>query len=430
MSGVGSQSSLCFQCHIFSLESSHRSLKGLCHLHPGVDVSREGSLELHPKVGRGMLRWGQRCPPQTVRLKLSSVRAADSTTEASPKRSSVWPWHPPVKHLSPPRPRREEEDDLVGPSMRGAPVLEHNFVPVGRADEDRCELAFIENKLLSDICTWGIGGPAKYFIRVRTEDDMARAISHCHSNRIQWFVVGRGSNCLFDDRGYDGCIILNQISFLEKQGNGVYRVGSGYLFNTLGVECSKDGFSGLEFAGGVPGTVGGAVFMNAGADGQETSSCLQSVEIVTTSGERQILRKERGELPYSYRMSPFQKMEGLAAVVAATFQLEKDPLARERQVKFMNRRRQTQPVTERTAGCVFRNPGDGCNSAGALIDKLGLKGTSVGGASVSEKHANFFINRGNSNAADMLALISTIKERIRAEHNVELEEEIRHVPFR
>lgn len=98
--------------------------------------------------------------------------------------------------------------------------------------------------------------------------DVPDACRYCTCHNVRWFVVGKGSNCLFDDRGFDGCVILNRINFLEKLGTGRYRVGSGYAFNTLGVQCSRDGFSGLEFAGGIPGTVGGAIYMNAGADGQ------------------------------------------------------------------------------------------------------------------------------------------------------------------
>jgi len=102
----------------------------------------------------------------------------------------------------------------------------------------------------------------------RTADAVVHCDRYCQNHNIPWFVVGKGSNCLFDDRGFDGCIILNRINFVEVLGSGVYRVGSGHAFNILGMLCSRDGFSGLEFASGIPGTVGGAIFMNAGADGQ------------------------------------------------------------------------------------------------------------------------------------------------------------------
>ncbi len=116
----------------------------------------------------------------------------------------------------------------------------------------------------------GCGGDEdkKWEVFCRTADAVVHCDRYCQNHNIPWFVVGKGSNCLFDDRGFDGCIILNRINFVEVLDSGVYRVGSGHAFNILGMLCSRDGFSGLEFASGIPGTVGGAIFMNAGADGQ------------------------------------------------------------------------------------------------------------------------------------------------------------------
>lgn len=288
---------------------------------------------------------------------------------------------------------------------------------------------FVLGKRLSSVCTWGVGGPAKYFIEVSSEDEMCGVLEYCRRHRIRSLVVGRGSNCLFDDRGFDGCVIVNRIDFVEDRGGGVFRAGSGAPFNQLGVHCAARGFSGLEFAAGIPGTVGGAVYMNAGANGQETAQVLESVEIVTSQGARQMMARERGELVYGYRESPFQSMGAGTAVVAATFRLTADRGARQLQRSFMDRRRKTQPVLERTAGCVFRNPGGGSSSAGALIDQLGLKGHRVGGAQVSEKHANFVINSGGSKASDILALIALVKERVECESGILLQEEILCIPY-
>lgn len=288
---------------------------------------------------------------------------------------------------------------------------------------------FILGKSLSSICTWGVGGPAKYFIEVFSEAEMLRVLDCCRRRGIRALVVGRGSNCLFDDRGFDGCVVLSRIDFVEDRGGGAFRAGSGAPFNHLGVRCASLGFSGLEFAAGIPGTVGGAVYMNAGANGQETAQVLESVEVVTPEGARRTLRRERGELVYGYRRSPFQSMGAGTAVVAATFRLTHDPGARRLQRSFMDRRRKTQPVLERTAGCVFRNPSAGSSSAGALIDRLGLKGRQIGGAQVSEKHANFLINVGGSKAADILSLITLIKEQVERESGVVLQEEILYIPY-
>lgn len=285
-----------------------------------------------------------------------------------------------------------------------------------------------EGKLLREVCSWGIGGPAKLFCEVHHELQLASVISYCARQNIRFLVIGKGSNCLFDDRGFDGCVILNRICFLERHASGVYHVGSGYPFNVLGTQCSNDGFTGLEFASGIPGTVGGAVFMNAAADGQETAGVLKSVEVVTIHGNKH--QMQRAELSYGYRSSPFQMAQGFAAISSATFALAPSPTSRERQREFLKRRKQTQPLAERTAGCVFKNPGSGCQSAGSLIDKAGLKGVSVGAAKVSEIHANFLVNVKDARAKDMINLISLVKEQVRLQLGVDLEEEIIFVPFR
>eukprot|EP00250_Pteridium_aquilinum_P020118 c24709_g2_i1 orf=101-1129(+) len=287
---------------------------------------------------------------------------------------------------------------------------------------------FLHGKMLREVCTWGIGGPAKLFCEVHHELQLASVISYCSHQNIRFLVIGKGSNCLFDDQGFDGCIILNRLCFFERLAPGLYHVGSGYPFNALGVQCSKDGFTGLEFASGIPGTVGGAIFMNAAADGQETAGVLKSVEVVSIYGNKHKLLRE--ELSYGYRSSPFQTAQAFAAISGATFALAPSPTSQEQQRDYLKRRKQTQPLAERTAGCVFKNPGSGCQSAGFLIDRAGLKGASVGGSKVSELHANFLVNVEDSCAKDMIDLISLVKEQVRHKLGVNLEEEIIYVPFR
>ncbi|WOL09459.1 hypothetical protein Cni_G18212 [Canna indica] len=244
---------------------------------------------------------------------------------------------------------------------------------------------------------------------------------------IPFLVVGKGSNCLFDDRGFDGLVVQNRLRQLEVIERGVYRVGSGFPFNQLGVRCSADGLSGLEFAGGIPGTVGGAVFMNAGANSQETGDVVDNVEIITTDGELQVLR--RAELAFGYRWSSFQAMNNLAAILAVTFRLTPSVSTRELQRAFLERRRRSQPVGERCAGSVFRNPTGIEISAGKLIELAGLKGFAIGGAKVSDIHANFFINFNGCTSQDMLALINHVKQRVDEQFQIELKEEIIYVPY-
>lgn len=296
-------------------------------------------------------------------------------------------------------------------------------------DELRLPCLFVRGKRLSELSTWGIGGPAKFFVEVHDESQLASTLRYCQAQNLRCFVIGKGSNCLFDDRGFDGCVILNSVDFLERHGNGVYRVGGGHAFNGLGVQCSKEGFTGLEFACGIPGTVGGAVFMNASANGQDTAEVLRSVEILSANGEKIVHVKERSSAAYGYRKSPFQNMTGFFAIVAATFELSLCSDARERHKVFLERRRRTQPVAEKSAGCVFRNPVVGFESAGALIERAGLKGFSVGQAKVSDMHANFLLNAGGARAVDMLALIRVVKEQVYDQFGIQLTEEIIYIPY-
>ncbi|KAK6266550.1 hypothetical protein QUC31_017387 [Theobroma cacao] len=277
-------------------------------------------------------------------------------------------------------------------------------------------------KLLKDLTTWGIGGVCNYFVEVFDQTQLLSAIRYCHVNSIPYIIIGKGSNCLFDDLGFDGCLILNRIEFLERIDPGVYRVGSGFRFNQLGVLSCNEGFTGLEFSGGVPGTVGGATYMNAGANGQETASTIESIDIVTTEGAFQTLH--RVDLSFGYRSSPFQDMKDLAAITAVTFRLQGSGSARKRQQELLKRRRITQPLGERSAGSVFRNPSSLGVSAAELIDKTGLKGFSIGGAMVSHIHANFFVNIGGSTSQDMLNLIAFVKDKVDKKFGIELEEEV------
>lgn len=278
-------------------------------------------------------------------------------------------------------------------------------------------------QLLSDLTTFGIGGPARYFTEVRTIKEMQRALLLCREKKIPYFVLGKGSNTLFDDRGFNGLVIHNKIDFFERPNENTFYVGAGYSFSLLGTQTAREGWAGLEFASGIPGSVGGAVFMNAGANGSETADFLTSIDFITDSGERILLPREG--LPFTYRSSPFQSLPG--AIIGATFTLKKDPLARQRQIEIINYRKKTQPLNEKSAGCVFRNPS--CGHAGALIEKSALKGTAVGGAQISEIHANFIINRENCSAEDVLKLIQNIRESVKSKMGITLESEIRFIPY-
>lgn len=280
-------------------------------------------------------------------------------------------------------------------------------------------LTIHEDKLLKNLCTFGIGGPAKYYVEVKTLEEARSAFDFCHKKNIPFYVLGKGSNSLFNDEGFPGLVIANKIDFCESPSPGVFHVGSGHSFSLLGVQTAKQQWSGLEFASGIPCSVGGAVFMNAGANGAETSQSLLSVDFLTPEGELKVLHKP--EIEFGYRYSSLQKMKG--AIVGATFQLVKNSEARAKQLQIIAYRTKTQPYGEKSAGCVFRNPPG--EYAGALIEKAGLKGHCCGDACVSDLHANFIINKGNASCQDVINLMDHIKEKVKDTSGVDLEVEVR-----
>ncbi|MBN4067072.1 UDP-N-acetylmuramate dehydrogenase [Simkania negevensis] len=284
------------------------------------------------------------------------------------------------------------------------------------------ETTFAENVPLSRYTTLGVGGPARYLVSVDTVALLQNAIRTCYNHRLPFLILGKGSNSLFDDKGFDGVIILNKISFLKQEGGRLY-VGSGYSFSRLGMKTAREGWSGLEFAGGIPCSVGGAVYMNAGANGQETGDTLVEVEFVDDTGLLQLFSKN--DLSFNYRSSSFHQMQG--SIASATFLLHQSEQAKEKQSELLSYRKKTQPYSDKSAGCAFRNPPG--YSAGALIDQCQLKGYSMGGAQVSTMHCNFIINANNATAKDVLALMQHIKEEVLKQKGVILEEEIRYIPY-
>ena len=282
---------------------------------------------------------------------------------------------------------------------------------------------FKEQVDLKQYTTLGIGGAARYFLEIHTIQEMQQALRYCSSRLIPYLILGKGSNCLFDDRGFNGTVLLNKIDFLKQPESGTFHVGAGYSFALLGIQTARQGWSGLEFASGIPASVGGAVWMNAGANGQETCQCLELVHFINHTGELEIYH--RNDLSFSYRFSPFQQKKG--AIVAATFRLKQDENARKKQLEIVTQRKQTQPLSEKSAGCVFINP-PGAH-AGALIDQCGLKGASLGGAAVSTLHANFLINAKQASSQEMLALIQHVRQRVKEKSGVELKSEVRCISY-
>lgn len=277
------------------------------------------------------------------------------------------------------------------------------------------------NEPLANHTTWRIGGPADLFIIPKDKASLVYAVQLIHRHKIPWIVIGRGSNLLVRDGGIRGAVfkVAEGLSHCEFKGEEV-RVGAGYSMIRLTVEAGKHGLTGLEFAGGIPGSVGGAVYMNAGAHGSDLSRILKEAEVLFENGETRVLTNE--ELKFRYRTSLLQERKGI--VLEAVLQLRKgDRKAISAALaSYKNRRRLTQPLQLPCAGSVFRNPpGD---HAGRLIEAAGLKGYTCGGAQISEIHANFIVNRGGALATDVLTLMEHVRTVVKETFGVDLHPEV------
>lgn len=280
---------------------------------------------------------------------------------------------------------------------------------------DRCA----SDVMLSTLSTFGIGGKARWLFRAERREDIQEALAFVGQTGCPYIVVGRGSNCLFSDEGFSGLVIYNRIETFRDLGDGRFEVGGGGSFPSLGLQTASRGWSGLEFAAGIPGSVGGAVFMNAASHQQQTQDALAWVDYVDERGT--LIRLTKEELAFGYRYSSLQKAKG--AIVEVGFVLRADRGAVVRQQEMLAYRKKTQPYRDRSAGCVFRNPP--LASAGRLIEEAGLKGAKIGGAEVSHIHANFIVNRHQATARDVLALMNHVRDTVADKHGVRLESEIR-----
>ena len=267
---------------------------------------------------------------------------------------------------------------------------------------------------------WGIGGPAERFYQPADVEDLARFLSTLADDEpIFW--LGLGSNLLVRDGGIDGTVIYtgSGLGAVEPEGEDGIRAEAGAPCPKVAKRCAQLGLAGAEFFAGIPGTIGGALAMNAGAFGGETWSVVESVETVDRRGR--IHHRPASEYRVGYRSVKGPQGEWF---VAARLKLERDaPAAVNGRLKaLLKKRSDSQPMGYRSCGSVFRNPeGD---YAARLIESSGLKGTRVGDAAVSEKHANFILNLGQATAADVERLIQQIIERVRKDHGVELEREV------
>ncbi len=281
------------------------------------------------------------------------------------------------------------------------------------------------NEPLSRHTTWKVGGPADLLIYPRNKEELERAMRVVYHYRLPWLTIGRGSNLLVRDGGIRGVIFKLDEGFNHLNIDGTRAVaGAGASTILLATMTAKQGLTGLEFAGGIPGNVGGAIYMNAGAHGSDISKVLHSATVLLETGEWVTLSND--EMEFRYRTSVLQnKLKGI--LTEATFILEygeREEIV-SRLTSYKEHRKKTQPLQYPCAGSVFRNPpGD---FAGRLIQEAGLKGYRIGGAEVSAIHANFIINRGNATAQNVIQLIQHIRDTIEEKYGVRLEPEVQVV---
>ena len=269
---------------------------------------------------------------------------------------------------------------------------------------------------------YGIGGRARYFLELADDAPLPELVGRLNRDQVPYLVIGAATNTLFAGRELPGLTIKLSTSGISVDREAV-SVSAGTLMPKLAAEMSRAGRAGLEFAAGVPGTVGGSVFGNAGAFGGEVKDRLLRAQVVDPEGTRQVMTA--AECAFAYRDSVFKRSRDRWVITWATFATTSEPpvAVRARLLEVQKHRRATQPIEQRSLGSTFKNPpGD---SAGRLIDACGLKGLRIGGAQVSPKHANFIVNLGGASADDVLALMAEMRDRVQERFGIELEPEIR-----
>ncbi|MEK7511796.1 MAG: UDP-N-acetylmuramate dehydrogenase [Patescibacteria group bacterium] len=318
--------------------------------------------------------------------------------------------------------------------------------------DNKIGLPVLVNEPLRNYTTFKIGGPAKFFVKVNNAVDLQKALNAAMEFKLPFFILGGGSNVLVSDKGFDGLVIRLESAELAFEGNKV-RVFGGNNWSDFVRKTIDNGLTGLEFGANIPGTVGGAIYGNAGAYGQGVGDYVFEIEIISydtrTVGTEQcsaptVRVLSKNECVFGYRDSIFKKNKDWV-IAEATFELKTDANSQEKFKKIKDEyeiRCASQPLNFPSAGCSFKNvvyneelakfkewEVKGKLPAARFIEEADLKGMKIGGAMVSDKHANFIINFNNAKADDVVQLISLVKTRVRNEFGVQLEEEIQYIGF-
>ena len=282
-----------------------------------------------------------------------------------------------------------------------------------------------ENLPLARFTSYRIGGPARWFIRPRSLEELQATVLRCRENGIAIRVLGLGANLLVSDDGVDCAVFRFSEPYWTRMefSDGRVDVGAGVDMGKLVVKCVRQGRAGLECLAGIPGTVGGGIRMNAGGRYGDLGASVRRVTVMDTEGT--VFERERDDLVFEYRRTNISA----AFILDATLELDEDAperiLGKTKEIWMY--KKNTQPLNNKSAGCIFKNPPEG-PSAGALIDQAGLKGLRIGGAEVSTKHANFIVAYNGCKAADVHEVIKVVRRRIMERNGVELQLEVQVWP--
>jgi len=297
-----------------------------------------------------------------------------------------------------------------------------------------------ENIPLAKFTSFNIGGRAKYFFEGNNKREIIKAVSLAKQEDLPFFILGGGSNLLVDDKGYQGLVIKIQnsgVNIQKENSNFKVAAGAGTSLSLLVSNAAENGLSGLEWTVGIPGTLGGAIYGNAGAFGKSMKDVVKEVEVFDAK-DLQVKIYSLEDCRFDYRESIFKKDKNLI-ILSAVLELKKGEKKEieNKMKRYLSERKKKQPMGFACAGSVFKNPSfaqtsrrfmtDRELSAGELIERCGLKGRSIGGAKISEKHANFIINLGKAKFSDVRRLIDLIKKRVRSKFGIELEEELQYL---
>jgi UDP-N-acetylmuramate dehydrogenase len=301
------------------------------------------------------------------------------------------------------------------------------------SNEQRTMEKFEENVLLKDYTSFKIGGPARYFFKAKTKQDLIEAIQTAKQNDLPFFILGGGSNLLVSDKGYDGLIIKMENARIdlfdnsksscsvEAEENPKIYVEAGAAMSSLVAFATENNLCGMEWATGIPGTVGGAIVGNAGAFGASMSSVVKSVEAIDIESEKTKIF-ENQDCGFEYRNSIFKHNKDLI-IFSAILEMERgDKEKIQKATKEFLDSRSSSNILFPSVGSVFKNPKG--YFAGELIEKCGLKGKKIGDIQISETHCNFFVNLGNGKASDVLELIKLAKQSVKQKFGIDLQEEI------